>query len=236
MAVIGAGNTAMDAVRSSIRLGAEEAHIVYRRSEKEMGARAEDYHRAIEEGAIFDWLTQPVRLLGDDEGWVSGLECLRMELGEPDESGRARPVPVPGSEFELEANLVVIALGTNPNPLIPQTTTGLRNRRSRLRRRRRVHGGDEPGWHLCRRRHRDGRGDRDPGNGRRAAGRHGDPRVPAGARLENCSAFDPAQQDSRRPLRVGERRGDGGGDRNRDRRAGEEEDPADTHASTVCRS
>ncbi|HEY6018150.1 MAG TPA: NADPH-dependent glutamate synthase [Gaiellaceae bacterium] len=124
-AVIGAGDTAMDAVRVSIRLGAEEAHIVYRRSEAEMGARAEDYHRAAEEGAHFDWLTLPVRFLADDEGWVRGLECIRMELGEPDESGRARPVPVPGSEFELEANLVVIALGTRPNPLIPQTTDGL---------------------------------------------------------------------------------------------------------------
>jgi glutamate synthase (NADPH/NADH) small chain len=124
-AVIGAGDTAMDAVRVSIRLGAEEAHIVYRRSEAEMGARAEDYHRAAEEGALFDWLTLPTRFLADDEGWVRGLECIRMELGEPDESGRARPVPVPGSEFELEANLVVIALGTRPNPLIPQTTEGL---------------------------------------------------------------------------------------------------------------
>lgn len=124
-AVIGAGDTAMDAVRVSIRLGAEEAHIVYRRSEAEMGARAEDYHRAAEEGAHFDWLTLPVRFLADDEGWVRGLECIRMELGEPDESGRARPVRIPGSEFELEANLVVIALGTRPNPLIPQTTDGL---------------------------------------------------------------------------------------------------------------
>lgn len=124
-AVIGAGDTAMDAARVSIRLGAEETHVVYRRTQAEMGARAEDFQRAVEEGAIFDWLTLPVRLLGDDEGRVRALECLRMELGEPDDSGRPRPVPVAGSEFELAANLVVIALGTNPNPLIPQTTPGI---------------------------------------------------------------------------------------------------------------
>ena len=124
-AVIGAGDTAMDAARVSIRLGAEETHVVYRRSQAEMGARHEDFERCGEEGAIFDWLTLPTRFLGDEDGRVRALECIRMELGEPDESGRARPVPVPGSEFELEANLVVIALGTNPNPLIPQTTPGI---------------------------------------------------------------------------------------------------------------
>ena len=124
-AVIGAGDTAMDAVRCSIRLGAEEAHIVYRRSEQEKGARAEDYERASDEGVIFDWLTLPQRVLGDENGWVRGLECIRTELGEPDESGRRRPVPVPNSEFTIETDLVVIALGTNPNPLVPQTTYGL---------------------------------------------------------------------------------------------------------------
>jgi len=124
-AVIGAGDTAMDAVRCSIRLGAEEAHIVYRRSAQEKGARAEDYERARDEGVIFDWLTLPQRFLGDEDGWVRGLECIRTELGEPDESGRRRPVPVPGSEFTMAADVVVIALGTNPNPLVPQTTYGL---------------------------------------------------------------------------------------------------------------
>jgi glutamate synthase (NADPH/NADH) small chain len=124
-AVIGAGDTAMDAARVSIRLGAAETHVVYRRSQAEMGARHEDFVRCGEEGAIFDWLTLPVRFLADEEGRVRALECVRMELGEPDESGRPRPVPVAGSEFELEANLVVIALGTNPNPLVPRTTTGL---------------------------------------------------------------------------------------------------------------
>jgi glutamate synthase (NADPH) small chain len=124
-AVIGAGDTAMDAVRCSIRLGAEEAHIVYRRSEQEKGARAEDYERARDEGVIFDWLTLPQRFLGDENGWVTGLECIRTELGEPDESGRRRPIPVPGSEFTMDADVAVIALGTNPNPLVPQTTYGL---------------------------------------------------------------------------------------------------------------
>jgi len=124
-AVVGAGDTAMDAVRCSIRLGAEEAHILYRRSEAEKGARDEDYRRAIEEGAIFDWLTLPTRFLGDEDGWVRAVECVRTELGDPDESGRRRPTPVPGSEFVVEADLVVIALGTRPNPLVPQATAGL---------------------------------------------------------------------------------------------------------------
>ena len=124
-AVIGAGDTAMDAVRCSIRLGAEEAHIVYRRSEQEKGARAEDYGRAVEEGAVFDWLTLPTRFVGAANGWVEGVECIRTKLGEPDETGRRRPSPVPGSEFVLPADLVVIALGTRPNPLVPQATSGL---------------------------------------------------------------------------------------------------------------
>jgi glutamate synthase (NADPH/NADH) small chain len=124
-AVIGAGDTAMDAVRASIRLGADEAHVVYRRSEQEMGARAEDYRRAVEEGAIFDWLTLPTRFLGGDNGWVAGMECVCMQLAEADDSGRPRPVPIEGSEFTIDVNLVVIALGTNPNPLVPQTTYGL---------------------------------------------------------------------------------------------------------------
>ena len=124
-AVIGAGDTAMDAARVSIRLGAGETHVVYRRSQAEMGARHEDFVRAGEEGAIFDWLTLPTRFLGDADGWVRAIECVRTELGAPDDSGRRRPVPVEGSEFQLDANLVVIALGTNPNPLIPQTTPGI---------------------------------------------------------------------------------------------------------------
>jgi glutamate synthase (NADPH) small chain len=125
-AVIGGGDTAMDAVRCALRLGATQAHILYRRSEHEKGARAEDFERARDEGVVFDWLTLPVRFLGDDKGWVRAVECIRTELGEPDESGRRRPVTVPGTEFVMEADLVVIALGTNPNPLVPKTTLGLR--------------------------------------------------------------------------------------------------------------
>jgi glutamate synthase (NADPH/NADH) small chain len=124
-AVIGAGNTAMDAVRSSLRLGAEEAYIVYRRSEKEMGARVEEYHHAIEEGVVFKWLTNPLEIIDDGNGWAAGLKCQKMELGEPDASGRARPVPIEGSEFVLPIDNVVLAIGTTPNPLLTRTTSGL---------------------------------------------------------------------------------------------------------------
>jgi glutamate synthase (NADPH) small chain len=125
VAVIGAGNTAMDAVRTSLRMGAEEATIVYRRSEKEMGARAEEYHHAIEEGVKFRWLTNPLEILGNAEGWVTGLKCQQMKLGERDASGRARPIPIEGSEFELQVDNVVLAIGTTPNPLLTRTTSGL---------------------------------------------------------------------------------------------------------------
>jgi len=125
VAVAGAGNVAMDSVRCALRLGAEEAMIVYRRSEAEMPARREEVHHAKEEGVVFHTLTNPVRVLGTEDGWVKGLECLRMELGEPDASGRRRPVPIPGSEFVLEVDTVVMALGTTPNPLVSQTTPGL---------------------------------------------------------------------------------------------------------------
>jgi glutamate synthase (NADPH/NADH) small chain len=125
VAVIGAGNTAMDAVRTSLRMGAEEAMIVYRRSEKEMGARVEEYHHAIEEGVKFHWLTNPLEILGNAEGWVAGLKCQQMKLGPKDASGRARPIPVEGSEFELPVDNVVLAIGTTPNPLLTRTTSGL---------------------------------------------------------------------------------------------------------------
>jgi len=118
VAVVGAGNVAMDSARSSLRLGASEVHIVYRRSRAEVPARAEEVHHAEEEGIIFDYLTNPVEILGNDEGWVSGMRCIRMELGEPDTSGRRRPIPVEGSEFEMSAETVVMALGTRPNPLV----------------------------------------------------------------------------------------------------------------------
>ena len=125
VAVIGAGNTAMDAVRTSLRMGAEEAMIVYRRSEKEMGARVEEYHHAIEEGVKLHWLTNPLEILDDGSGWVAGLKCQKMKLGEPDASGRARPIPISGAEFVLPVDNVILAIGTTPNPLLTRTTEGL---------------------------------------------------------------------------------------------------------------
>ena len=118
VAVVGAGNVAMDSSRCALRLGAEEVHIVYRRSRTEVPARAEEFENAEEEGVIFDFLTNPVEVYGNDEGWVTGLRCIRMELGEPDSSGRRRPIPLPGSEFDMEMDIVVMALGTRPNPLV----------------------------------------------------------------------------------------------------------------------
>jgi len=122
VAVIGAGNTAMDAMRVSLRLGAEQVHCIYRRSRAEAPARAEEIHHAEEEGIQFHWLTNPVEILDDGKNNVRGLRCIRMELGEPDDSGRRRPVPVPDSDFEFEADLVVYAIGTNANPIIGQTS------------------------------------------------------------------------------------------------------------------
>ncbi|MBR4174885.1 MAG: NADPH-dependent glutamate synthase [Lachnospiraceae bacterium] len=122
--VVGGGNVAMDAARTALRLGAD-VHIVYRRSEEELPARVEEVHHAKEEGVIFDLLCNPVEILEDEKGWVRGMRCIRMELGEPDESGRRRPVEVPGSEFEIEADAVIMSLGTSPNPLISSTTEGL---------------------------------------------------------------------------------------------------------------
>lgn len=130
--VVGGGNVAMDAVRTAKRLGAESV-IVYRRSEAELPARREEVHHAKEEGIEFRMLTNPVRVLGDEQGWVRGLECVEMQLGEPDESGRRSPVEVPGSNFEIECDAVIMALGTSPNPLIKSTTKGLdTNRRGCL--------------------------------------------------------------------------------------------------------
>jgi glutamate synthase (NADPH/NADH) small chain len=123
--VIGGGNVALDAARSALRLGAKKVSIVYRRTEKEMPARVEEYEHAKEEGIDFQFLTLPKRILGDNE-WVKGMECLRMELGEPDESGRRRPLPIEGSEFEMEVDLVVVAIGTRANPLLLSATPDLR--------------------------------------------------------------------------------------------------------------
>ena len=126
--VVGGGNVAMDAARTALRLGAE-VHIIYRRTEAELPARKEEVHHAIEEGIIFDMLTNPVEVLSDEKGWVRALRCIRMELGEPDESGRRSPVPVQGSEFEIETDTVIMALGTSSNPLIASTTKGLEQNR-----------------------------------------------------------------------------------------------------------
>jgi glutamate synthase (NADPH/NADH) small chain len=126
VAVIGGGNVAMDGARCALRLGAEEVYIVYRRSEKELPARREEVENAMEEGIIFKFLTNPTRFLDDGKGWVKGMECIQMELGEPDASGRRRPVPKKGSEFVMNVDTVVVALGTTPNPLIASTTEGLK--------------------------------------------------------------------------------------------------------------
>jgi glutamate synthase (NADPH/NADH) small chain len=124
VAVVGGGNVAMDAARTALRFGSE-VHIVYRRSEEELPARVEEVHHAKEEGIIFNLLTNPVEILTDENGWVNGIKCIRMELGEPDESGRRSPVEIPGSEFVIEVDTVIMALGTSPNPLISSTTKGL---------------------------------------------------------------------------------------------------------------
>lgn len=125
VAVIGGGDTAMDAVRTAKRLGAQHAYIIYRRSKEEMPARDEEIKHAEEEGIEFRLLTLPKRILGNEAGWVVGIECLEMKLGEPDESGRRRPIPIEGSEFVIEVDTVVVAIGTGANPLVPRTTPGL---------------------------------------------------------------------------------------------------------------
>jgi len=125
IAVIGGGNVAMDSARCALRLGFAEVNIVYRRSRDEMPARLEEAENAEEEGIVFNLLTNPVRFLGNDEGWVTAMECVEMELGEPDDSGRRRPVTKKGSEFIMDVDIVVVALGTTPNPLVPTTTKGL---------------------------------------------------------------------------------------------------------------
>jgi len=124
VAIIGGGNVAMDAARTALRMGAE-SHIVYRRSEQELPARAEEVHHAKEEGIIFDLLTNPIEIIGDENGWVKGMKCIKMELGEPDASGRRKPVEIKGSEFVLDVDMVIMSLGTSPNPLISSTTKGL---------------------------------------------------------------------------------------------------------------
>ena len=126
VAVVGAGNTAMDSCRVAKRMGAEQVTVVYRRSRRESPARIEELEHAIEEGVEFLWLTNPVEILGNEAGWVTGMKVQKMELGEPDASGRRRPVAVEGSEFTLDVDTVIYALGTTANPIISQTTPGLK--------------------------------------------------------------------------------------------------------------
>ena len=128
VAVVGGGNVAMDAVRTAKRLGAE-ATIVYRRSEKELPARVEEVHHAKEEGIEFRMLTNPTSIIGDEKGWVVGISCVEMELGEPDESGRRSPIEKAGSDFEIPCDVVIMALGTSPNPLLKMTTEGVETNR-----------------------------------------------------------------------------------------------------------
>ena len=125
VAVIGGGNVAMDSARSALRLGAEEVYIVYRRSRKELPARKEEIENAEEEGIIFKFLVAPTRFIGDEKGWVKAMECICMELGRPDESGRRRPLPIKGSEFVMDVDSVIVAIGRTPNPIIQSTTEGL---------------------------------------------------------------------------------------------------------------
>ena len=125
VAVVGGGNVAMDAARTALRLGAEHVYIVYRRSLEELPARAEEVHHAEEEGIDFRLLNNPVEVIGDENGWVKELRCVRMELGEPDASGRRRPVPIAGSEFDLSVDTVIVAIGTGPNPIVASTTPGM---------------------------------------------------------------------------------------------------------------
>jgi glutamate synthase (NADPH) small chain len=125
VAVVGGGNTALDAIRSALRLGARRAYVIYRRSDAEMPARAEEVHHARQEGIDFQMLTAPVEFLSDGKGWLAAVRCVRMELGEPDSSGRRRPVPMQGSEFDLPLSVVVIAIGTSANPIVQSTTPGL---------------------------------------------------------------------------------------------------------------
>ncbi|MCK5558314.1 MAG: FAD-dependent oxidoreductase, partial [Candidatus Hydrogenedentes bacterium] len=124
-AVIGGGNVTMDSARTALRLGADEVLIIYRRSRKEMPARAAEVHHAEEEGIQFHLLANPVRILGDERGWVTAIECIRMELGEPDESGRRRPIPIEGSEFTIDVDMVVMAIGSGANPLLTSATPEL---------------------------------------------------------------------------------------------------------------
>ena len=126
VAVVGGGNVAMDCARTALRLGADEVRIIYRRSRQELPARLEEVENAEEEGVIFNFLTLPIRYIGDENGWVKEIEYLKMELGEPDDSGRRRPIPIEGSEAIMPMDAAICAIGNSPNPLVPETTPGLK--------------------------------------------------------------------------------------------------------------
>jgi glutamate synthase (NADPH/NADH) small chain len=126
VAVFGGGNVAVDAARTALRLGAEQVMIIYRRSESELPAREEEYEHAIEEGVEFHFLRNPTAIIGDEDGFVKQIEIIKMELGEPDDSGRRRPVLIPGSEYTLDVDLVIMAIGANANPLLTKNTPGLK--------------------------------------------------------------------------------------------------------------
>ena len=197
VAVFGGGNVAMDSARTALRLGADEVHIVYRRSREELPARLEEVENAEEEGIIFDYLTLPVRLIGDERGWLAEIECLRMELGEPDDSGRRRPVPVPGSEFRLRMDAVHLRHRQQPQPARADDDARARRRRPRHDRRRRGDRHDVARPRLGRRRRRHRRGHGDQRDGRRPARRALHPRD-AERRRREVSGHE-ARRGGRRP-------------------------------------
>ena len=204
VAVIGAGNTAMDAMRVCRRLGAASVDCVYRRSADEAPARAEELHHAQEEGILFHWLTSPVEVLGDEENNVRGLRCQSMTLGEPDESGRRRPIPVPGSEFEIDVDMVVYAIGTNANPILGQTSSLRLDERGYILADESLATSIAGVW--AGRRHRHRRSDRDRGDGRRARGGEGDQGVPWAARYRRRLPDCGARRQRRETLRHRRRR------------------------------
>ncbi len=173
VAVVGGGNVAMDAARSALRLGAETVYIVYRRGMAELPARKEEVEHAEEEGIIFKTLCNPVEIHANDEGFVKSITCVEMELGEPDASGRRRPIEKKGSEFELEVDTVIMSLGTSPNPLIRSTTPGPGDQQARLHRHRGRRGQDQPRGCLRGRRRRDRCRYRHQGHGCRQGSREG---------------------------------------------------------------
>ena len=202
VAVVGGGNVAMDAVRTSLRMGAEEAIIVYRRGMDELPARREEVHHAEQEGIHFELLTAPLEVLGDEHGWVRGLRCERMALGEPDASGRRRPERIPGSEFEIACDMVVVAIGTRANPTPHRQRARPAPQPMGLHRGRRGRHEQHP-RRLRRRRHRARLGDRDPGHGRRQAdgGGHRPLLRPAGRDRAEPEAGSPAiEREAAQPV------------------------------------